>query len=136
MFTTQTVESLYCQCVTPLRPPCRDGGSGGCERRTVLAAGRAEEGSVLRQPGFIAKAFAGILHDIHPRFGIALQTFQDRSTLVRNSACLVIANGVQLKLSRFGRTAVRILSSRTQHAAMNGSSPCAALADASAVSYA
>ena len=69
------------------RPPCLRHSAG----RLCLTAGEAEMLTVLRQVGFVANAFAEILHEIQPRFGIAFQTLKDRSTLVRYPAGLVFA---------------------------------------------
>ena len=44
------------------------------------------------QACFTAKAFAEVLDEIDPRLGAAVQTLQDRCTLRRNHADLVLAN--------------------------------------------
>lgn len=59
--------------------------------RACLTACESKSPAVLRQAGFVAEAFAEILHEIQPCFCMAFQTLEDRCTVFWNSAGLVPA---------------------------------------------
>ena len=69
--------------------------------RSRFAASRSEQSSVLRQPGFVPEALAEILYEVQPGFTAAFQSLQNRSTLGRYSACLVLANLTSRPVKQF-----------------------------------